>query len=133
MADEPILIFISYSRTDSDFVDRLEADLQARNFHTWVDRRKLEGGQNWHDELEKAIQDCQALLVVLTPEAVASKYVRQEYRYAQRLGKLVIPLEHKPVPLGPMDLNDIQWIGFTKTYEQGLSNLLAVLSPLDMR
>jgi hypothetical protein len=32
------------------FVDRLEADLQARNFRTWVDRRRLEGGEEWLEE-----------------------------------------------------------------------------------
>ena len=33
MAD-PTRIFISYSRADSDFVDRLDADLRARGFDT---------------------------------------------------------------------------------------------------
>lgn len=40
-------IFINYSRTDSAFVDQLEADLQQNGYNTWVDRRKLEGGQSW--------------------------------------------------------------------------------------
>ena len=35
---EETTVFISYSRKDSDFVDRLEADLKARGFATWVDR-----------------------------------------------------------------------------------------------
>ena len=57
-------LFISYSRTDSAFVDRLEGDLQAHNFHTWVDRSELKGGQDWPDELEKAIEQCQILLFI---------------------------------------------------------------------
>src|SRR5438045_2478351 len=98
MPDKLTSIFISYSRTDSEFVNRLEADLQARNFRTWVDRRKLEGGQNWLDELEKAIEHCDMLLVVLSPLAVTSDYVRMEYRFARSLGKVVIPLEYQICP-----------------------------------
>ena len=57
-------------RTDSAFVDRLEADLKARSFRPWVDRSKLEGGQPWMDELEKAIDRCQIVIVVVSPDAV---------------------------------------------------------------
>jgi hypothetical protein len=133
MPDQPISVFISYSRMDNAFVDRLEADLRARNFRTWVDRRKLEGGQIWLDELQKAIDQCQVLLVVLSPEAVVSDYVKMEYRYASHLGKLVIPLEYRHCPKVPIDLNSIQWVNFKSTYEQGLKNLLIALSPIETR
>lgn len=130
MTVSAISIFISYSRTDSTFVDRLEADLQARNFRTWVDRRKLEGGQVWLDELEKAIERSHIMLVVLSPEAVKSKYVRMEYRFAQGLGKLVIPLEYQHCPRVPIDLNSLQWVDFERSYDRGLGDLLIALSPI---
>jgi hypothetical protein len=69
MAGTPLNIFISYSRTDSEFVDRLEADLKARGFQVWIDRRKLEGGQDWIDELESAIKRCQIMLARKAAEA----------------------------------------------------------------
>src|SRR5947208_5079277 len=116
MTETPILVFISYSRTDTAFVDRLEADLQARNFRTWVDRGRLEGGEEWLDVIENAIKKCQVLLVVLTPEAVKSKFVRKEYRYAEHKGKFVIPLQYRPCEV-PMDLNDIHRINFETNYE----------------
>ena len=120
-------LFISYSRTDSAFVDRLEGDLQAHNFHTWVDRSELKGGQDWLNELEEAIEQCQILLVVLSPEAVASKYVKMEYRQAIRLDKHVIPLEYRVCPKVPMALASLQFVSF-KVYEQGLNNLLRALN-----
>lgn len=123
-------IFISYSRSDSGFVDRLEADLQARGLRTWVDRRKLEGGQVWLDELEQAIERSQIILVVLSPTAVQSRYVRMEYRYAQSLGRPVIPLEYQACPRVPIDLNSLQWVNFSQSYSQGLDNLLVALSPV---
>jgi TIR domain-containing protein len=47
--------FISYSREDAEFVDRLEADLRARGFDVWVDRRRLEGGRDWEQEITHAM------------------------------------------------------------------------------
>jgi tetratricopeptide (TPR) repeat protein len=129
----PVSVFISYSREDSSFVDRLEADLQARTFRTWVDRRRLEGGQDWLDKIQQAIEQCDVLLVVLSPNAVASEYVRMEYRHARRKGKLVIPLEYKMCKEVPMDLNHIQWVNFQKAYGQGLNDLLVVLSNIKVK
>jgi uncharacterized membrane protein YeaQ/YmgE (transglycosylase-associated protein family) len=122
-----VSIFISYSRTDSAFVDRLERDLKTLGFSTWVDRRKLEGGQNWMDELQRAIDRCQVVLVVLSHDAAASQYVRMEYRYALRKKKQVIPLDYRPVQDVPMDLPGLQWVNFQSTYEGGLRELLAAL------
>lgn len=127
MPGEPLSIFISYSRTDSEFVDRLEADLKARSFRPWVDRRKLEGGQDWMDELQNAIDRCQILLVVLSSEAMASKYVRREYRYADQQGKPIIPLNWRPTKV-PLDLNGLQWVDFQRSYDQGLYDLQIALS-----
>src|SRR5437667_6577323 len=110
MPDAPISVFISYSRKDAAFVDRLEADLQARSFHTWVDRSRLEGGQDWLDEIQKAIERSQVLLITLSPEAVESEYVRMEYRHARRKGKQVMPLQYRSCSEVPMDLNHIQWV-----------------------
>ena len=47
MPDPLINIFISYSHRDSDFVDRLEVDLRAQGFGTWMDRQRLAGGQRF--------------------------------------------------------------------------------------
>ena len=123
-----ISIFMSSARTDSPFIDRLEADLQARSFQVWVERRKLEAGQNWMDELQKAIDRCHVLLNALSPEAAESKYVRMEYRYAQTQSKILLPLEYQTCPKVPIDLNGLQWVDFKTRYEQGLSSLLVALS-----
>ncbi|HEU5199372.1 MAG TPA: toll/interleukin-1 receptor domain-containing protein, partial [Ktedonobacterales bacterium] len=110
MPKTPLRLFISYSRTDSAFVDRLEADLKARSFQPWVDRRKLvaAAGLDWSAELQKAIEECQITLVVLSPKAVESKFVRREYLHADRRGKLIIPLNLLPTDV-PFELNELQW------------------------
>ncbi|HEY7127408.1 MAG TPA: DnaJ C-terminal domain-containing protein [Ktedonobacterales bacterium] len=132
MADAALRIFISYSRTDSTFVDRLESDLNANRFHAWVDRRKLEGGQDWMDELEKAIDACHVVLIVVSPDAVKSEYVRMEYRHGRAQGKSLIPVHLRTTQKIPMDLSTLQWVNFQEAYEEGLRDLLIALNRLSI-
>lgn len=126
-----IRVFISYSRKDTVFVDRLDVSLKARGFYTWVDRRNLEPGEDFQDAIERAIERCQVLLVILSPDAVASRNVKLEYRYALKpLGLVVIPVLYKPVEKVPYDLNDTQWVDFQGSYEDALRNLVNTLARL---
>ncbi len=126
MTDTPISIFISYAHADSAFVDRLEADLRHQGFDPWVDRQRLKGGQRWRRELQDAVKRAKVLLVVLSPDAVASQNVQIEYDYVLELGNVVIPLYYRQCEV-PMELRAIQWIDFRKSYEPGLATLLDVL------
>jgi hypothetical protein len=84
---------LSYSRVDSAVVDRLDADLRARGFRTWVDRRKLEGGQDWKQRIQQGIAACEFFVVVLSPDAVESQYMRIEIETALQIGKQkIIPI-----------------------------------------
>lgn len=98
MPDEVTSIFISYARADSPFVDRLKADLHRQGFAPWLDRRGLAGGQQWRRELQEAVERCQVLLVVLSPDAVASPYVQIEYGWPDLCviteGNMLATLEH---------------------------------------
>jgi hypothetical protein len=126
MPDTSISIFISYAHADSALVDRLEADLRQQGFDPWVDRQRLKGGQRWRRELQDAVKHAQVLLIVLSPEAVASKNVQIEYDYVLELGNVVIPLYYRQCEV-PMELRAIQWIDFRHSYEQGLAALGQVL------
>lgn len=130
-------VFISYSRVDSEFAYRLRADLEANGFVTWIDTAKLgdEGGQEWIRVIEKAVDSCQAMVVVLSPEAVDSKYVHMEYHRIQtQPGKLLIPLHYRTVTQAHMDLDLTQWIEFRNgkdgpdTYQTGLNKLIRSLA-----
>lgn len=83
-------IFISHARKDAAEVDLLDEALERQGWQTWVDRNMLTGGQEWSQELGKAIEECAALVVCVSPASMASPVVRQEYEYALRLGKPVL-------------------------------------------
>jgi len=126
MPDQLPPLFISYSHADSDFVDRLDADLRNQGWNPWVDRHGLVGGLRWRRELQEAVESAQILLIVLSPDAIASQNVQIEYDYALELGKLIVPVYYRQCNI-PMELRAIQWIDFRHSYEQGLAALLQAL------
>jgi hypothetical protein len=132
MPGTPITIFISYSRRDSNFVDQLEADLKASNFHTWVDRRDVEICQSWKKVLQDAIDRCDMVLVVLSPASVTSPYVQMEYKYALGIGKHVILLEYQTCSDVPIGLRGIQRVSFRTNTKRGMKNLLIALNRVEI-
>jgi|GEM_PF-2341510 virginiamycin B lyase len=109
---QPIRLFISYSRSDSAFVDTLEAHLRYGGYQTWVDRRKIEAGQIWNAEIREAIDRCQVTLLILSPTALASPWVQQEIRYAQSQKKPIIPIYCLSCPAVPKNISRFQLLDF---------------------
>ncbi|NTU56684.1 MAG: toll/interleukin-1 receptor domain-containing protein, partial [Anaerolineales bacterium] len=89
-------IFISYSRRDQEFVTRLASDLNAQVAGVWFDQSAIQPGEKWHDEIMEGIRDCKAFVLVLSPDAVESKYVREELNKALELGKTIFPVIYRP-------------------------------------
>jgi len=88
-------IFISYSRRDQEFVIRLAADLNRQVAGVWFDQSDIQVGQPWHDEIIDGIRACKAFILVLSPDAAESRYVREEVNKALELGKPIIPVLYR--------------------------------------
>ncbi len=89
-------VFISYSRKDLSFVERLAADLQAAGLEVWYDLSGLDGGTRWGREIQSAIQQSQIFVVVLSPNSIDSEWVEKEFMYANSLKRKIIPLLYQP-------------------------------------
>ena len=83
-------VFISYSRKDetvsNEIKKRLEASLKAQKLIPWSDKQ-LHAGEDWYREITRSILQCQAMVVILSPEAAASEWVKYEFRLAAGLRK----------------------------------------------
>src|SRR5687767_13633405 len=75
-------IFISYSRQDQEFVTRLASDMDEQVAGVWFDQSAIQLGEKWHDEIMEGIRDCKAFILVLSPDAMESRYVREEVNKA---------------------------------------------------
>jgi formylglycine-generating enzyme required for sulfatase activity len=93
-------VFISYSRQDQAYVHRLADDLRRRGFDVWIDDR-IDYGDRWWQVVVRAVRDCGAFIVVMSPDAEHSEWVEREVLLAQRENKPIFPmlLEGKEFPL----------------------------------
>jgi len=98
-------VFISYSRKDLAFVDQMTTDLREAGLDVWYDLSGLGGGSRWRLEIEQAIRASQYVVVVLSPDSVASEWVEREYLFSSRLGKSIVPVFLKPCELPLYYLN----------------------------
>lgn len=88
-------VFISYSRSDLDYVERLAGHLSAAGVAVWFDH-ELAAGEPFAAVIQQRIDSCAALVVVRTPASAASAWVDREISYAQHIGKPVLPLLLQP-------------------------------------
>ena len=84
-------IFISYSRQDHGYVERLIAAFEKRGLSVWLDNR-IDYGAAWQREIEKHLEACQAFVLVMTPRAHESHWVACELSVALELKKPIFPL-----------------------------------------
>src|SRR5512144_1900784 len=121
-------LFISYSRKDIDFVRKLAGDLEADGYDVWWDVSDLRGGDDWLRLIPAAIESSDFFIIVLSPNAIASEWVKREYTQALSLRKKIIPIMLAKSSL-PFALNTINYIDFTSHEDYG-ANLNSLLEAL---
>jgi len=70
--------FISYSREDSQWADKLFASLDNPYFRIFLDRERLIAGDKWNPQLNDAIQKSRCLIVLWSSKANPSQWVWEE-------------------------------------------------------
>ena len=84
--------FISYAHADRASADRLIGDLQARGVGCWIDEQNLQPGTpNWELALRTAIRAAQGVILISSPNVLASRYVTDELRVAEMYQRTVYP------------------------------------------
>ncbi len=82
MASQRARVFISYQRTDSDIARRVRDHLHAHGLGTWMDQYDIAVGAYWPDEIDQALAESDAVVGILSPDAVASRNVKNEWDWA---------------------------------------------------
>jgi WD40 repeat protein len=92
-------VFLSYARKDGEqFAATLRERLRknAPDIGIKQDRILLEGGVGWWEQLKKAVDSVEFLILVMTPSVMQSETVRKEWRYARQQGICVYPVKAAP-------------------------------------
>lgn len=93
--------FISYSRKNKVFTDRLAGELAQQGYKVDYDQSPFDvdnidtgisAEDDWRKRLREMIAACEAMVFIVSPESAASRVCDEEITYARALGKRVIPI-----------------------------------------
>lgn len=120
-------IFFSYSRKDSDFALELGKKLREVGANIWLDQLDISPGTNWDNSIQKALENSDTLLVILSKTSVISKNVNDEYSYALEEGKRVVPVLLEDCDI-PFRLKRLQYADFSVNPSNGIKTLIETLN-----
>ena len=102
---------IVYAREDWEAtVAPLLVRMQDTRLNAWVDQYLVLGSDDWRMAVEQALSECWLMIVVVSPEALNSTYVKVLYRFFLQQDKPVIPLLRDPAQTLPGELNRLRSI-----------------------
>jgi len=85
-------VFISHTTKDDQVVKKIRKALESLSIPVWVDSQGLTPGDKLTPKVQKAIEDHEHLIAVLSVNAINSTWVKKEIEYALGLNKKVIPV-----------------------------------------
>src|ERR1043166_1709315 len=99
-------VFLSYSQEDRDVAKKLVSELEKGGLEIWDPAEARFPGDNWALRIGKALQESDAMVVLVSPKSMRSQSVRQEGEFAlgsSRYKGRLIPVVVKPT-------KDMIWI-----------------------
>jgi adenylate cyclase len=118
-------IFLSYARDDVDAAKALASCISEAGHDVWWDRH-LHGGSRFASEIDRALKDAEAVVVLWSPTSIDSAWVQDEAGEGRDSGRLVpVSLGSAKPPLGFRQFQTIDlgsWDGSGKP--QAIDDLL---------
>jgi hypothetical protein len=141
MTDQRPKIFLFYAHEDIGMAKRIYQDLKRYGLDVWFDNESLLPGQDWENEIEKAIRESDYFIALLSDKCLSKRgFVHSELKFSFEIVEKYFPADKGifiiPVRLDeckPSDayerLGRLHWIDvFPETeYQSGLKKILQVV------
>ncbi len=128
-------IFISHSSNDNEAASELAEILRVAGFGSlFLDLDPESGivaGTEWERTLYAKLRQCHAVVVVLSPAWIASKWCFAEAVQAREKGKSLFPVVMKTCEL-PSILADFQSVNFLGNQDEAIARLIAGLEAIGL-
>ncbi len=127
MPENPPQIFIAHANEDKPLVRKLYAKLVEAGYKPWFDEEDLLPGQNWREEIPKALKNSDLFIACLSSTSISKRgYIQREFKMAmEMLAELppgtiyFIPLKFDDCEIPELrqseyglNLRDIQWLEY---------------------
>lgn len=123
-------VFISHSSMDRTFVEReIITLLENHGIETWYSSEHVETASDWHDKIVEGLKNCDWFIVVISPNAIKSDWVKSEVHWAlEERKERVVPIFYQSCDINTLHLKlrRIQYIDFRRDLKAARIRLLAV-------
>jgi hypothetical protein len=92
MGSLPKKVFISYVQEDGAVAYEIAAGLESQGYSSWYYERDCPAGADYFEETHKAISDCEAMVIVISPRSLPSDQITREIVRAVESSKATFPL-----------------------------------------
>lgn len=105
------LVYISYTRNDSELAKYLANALESNEIEAWLDIKNIQSGKRVDQEIMRGLDKSTSMIVLLNESSFSSAYVRDELEYALLNNKL----QNKILPVfiqerSSIDYDKLPWI-----------------------
>ncbi|MDJ0583217.1 toll/interleukin-1 receptor domain-containing protein [Crocosphaera sp.] len=127
MVANPPQIFIAHASEDKPQVRELYIKLLKAGYKPWLDEEDLIPGQNWREEIPKALKSSDLFIACLSSTSISKRgYIQREFKMAMKMLDELPPGEIYLIPLKfddcqipeirqsdyGLNLQDIQWLDY---------------------
>lgn len=107
-------VFLSHATEDKAFTEAIRQTLMRQGLTVWTNYTDLTTGEEFLTAINQGIENADNLILILSPDAISSRYCQAEIEYALSLNKRIIPLLLQPVDWDqlPEHLDSIQYIQY---------------------
>ena len=121
-------VFISYSRKDKVFVQHLASDLERSGLDVWWDLTDIQGSDVWMQKIEEGLDSSKYYILVMTPDALKSRWVRRELLSADQKEIKIIPVHLRACKSFPLAVRDLQPVdAINRSYDVVFQEVLRII------
>ncbi len=123
-------VFLSHASQDAEHAQRIAEHLERSGLQAFLSERDLLPGDNWGKKVGDALETSDAMVVLLSPDAARSSWVRREIEYAlqsRSYEQRLIPVMVRHTEDVPWILRKLRWVDMEDDDERGLEEIVAAL------
>ena len=126
-------IFITYSSKDQKVARTICTALENRGLICWISARNVKPGQNYQEQIVRAIRTARVMVLVFTANANNSNEIKKELALASQNNLVVIPVRIEDVAPNEAFAYEFatrQWIDLFEDWEKSISELVELIAAI---
>jgi hypothetical protein len=124
-------IFITHSSKDQKVARTICTALEHRGLACWISSRNVRPGQNYQEQIVKAIRTAKIMVLVFTANANNSNEIKKELALASQNNLVVIPVRIEdvvPNEAFAYEFATRQWIDLFHDWENSIAHLVEMIA-----